>query len=143
MFNVGLALRVTLIGGLLVLPGAACSDSDVVLGTRGGSLAGASADASERDGAAGSTSMVEVHPDAGGQTSAARPSLGCGSDPVSPLEASIEVNGALTHYIVDLPAAYENARAYPLVLAFRRSDTTVEAFRESLGLPLVAGSDAI
>ena len=58
-------------------------------------------------------------------------------------DASIEVDGTQTDYIVDLPAAYDKTRAYPLVMAFRRSDTTAEAFRESLGLPLAVGADAI
>ena len=80
--------------------------------------------------------------DAGGQTSAPRASTGCGSDPVL-AHTSIEVNGVQTNYIVDVPPAYDKTRAYPLVMAFRRSETTAEAFRESLGLPLAAGADAI
>ena len=142
------------------MQGAACSGSDVVLGLRGGSLAGADAAAAGTGGASGTggtdadagaqtsdagaqTSDAGARtPDAGARTPAPRASTGCGSDPVSP-DTSIEVNGTQTDYIVDLPPAYDKTHAYPLVMAFRRADTTVEAFRESLGLPRAAGGDAI
>jgi poly(3-hydroxybutyrate) depolymerase len=126
MFKVRHQLGWVSVAGMLIVHGAACDESDIVLGARGGSLAGMEAMAS----------------DAGGQAAAPRPSTGCGSDPVSS-DASLEVEGMLTRYIVDLPATYEKARAYPLVMSFRRSDTTAQAFRDSLGLPLAAGADAI
>jgi poly(3-hydroxybutyrate) depolymerase len=58
-------------------------------------------------------------------------------------DGSIEVNGMSANYVLDLPAAYDKTRAYPVLLAFRRSDTTTDAFRESLGLPSAVGADAI
>jgi poly(3-hydroxybutyrate) depolymerase len=117
---------------LLGWQAAACSESDVVLGALG--AAGGNASGAAGAGAADAP--------AGGGASAPTPSTGCGSDQVLP-DASIEVNGVRVDYILELPAAYDETRAYPLVMAFRRSDTTTDAFRESLGLPLAAGADAI
>lgn len=161
MFRIGHQLIVALAGGLLGLQAAACSEGPVVLGERG-ALAGTGPDAAASEdagGSAGSDASAAAGDqggaaagaaagsgtagaDAGGLTSAPRPSTGCGSDPPVP-EAVIEVNGMRTEYILDVPAAYDQTRAYPLVMAFRRSDTTTEAFRESLGLPLAVGADAI
>ena len=148
MIEVGQKLRVALAGVVLGLYAAACSDSDIVLGALGRSSAGAGADSgagsggSEAGNSVGAAGPGAADTAAGSGASARRPSTGCGSDPVLP-DDSIEVNGMRANYILDLPAGYDNTRAYPLVMAFRRSDTTTDAFRESLGLPLAVGAEAI
>ena len=156
MFKVAHKLIVALAGGWLGLQAAACTEGPVVLGERGSALAGtgsdsvmredaggsAGSDASAAPGGQGPAAAGGVGGAAGGRISAPRPSTGCGSDPLLP-DASIEVDGMLASYILDLPTAYDNTRAYPLVMAFRRSDMTTDAFRESLGLPLAVGADAI
>jgi poly(3-hydroxybutyrate) depolymerase len=130
MIEIGRALKVGLAGMVLGVQAAACTGSDIVLGARGDAFDAAGLDAGTREDAAGSAGT------------APRPSTGCGSDPLLP-DGHIEVNGMSADYLLDLPAAYDKTRPYPLVIAFRRTDTTPEALRESLGLPLVAGADAV
>jgi poly(3-hydroxybutyrate) depolymerase len=46
-------------------------------------------------------------------------------------------------FLRDLPAGYDKARAYPLVLAFRGTDLSADEFRAQLNLGAVAGAAAI
>lgn len=152
MFEVGHPLKAALIGVVLGFQAAACADGDVVLGERGGHAAGA--DSGTREGGAGSAGAAASAGTGGsagaeaagaggaGGSAPLRPSAGCGIDPLAP-DHRIEVNGLSAGYVLDLPAAYDKTRAYPLVMAFRRSDTTAAAFRDSLGLPVAVGDDAI
>jgi poly(3-hydroxybutyrate) depolymerase len=113
-------------------------------GDRAGAAAGSAA-ASGKSGAAGSAAPAgNGAPVAGaaGSNPALRKSKGCGKDPVLP-DASLQVSGMSASYVLDLPMAYDKTRAYPLVMAFREAGTTADAFRTSLNLVPVTGSDAI
>jgi poly(3-hydroxybutyrate) depolymerase len=80
---------------------------------------------------------------AGGASAAAtRPSSGCGVDP-KPADTTIQVSSMRASFLLDLPAGYDKARAYPVVLAFHDTDNTAESFRRLLDLPSVTGADAI
>ena len=79
MFKVGHQLRVALAGGMLAMQGAACTESNVVLGARGGSRAEAGADAAVHEGAAGSSG-----PDA--SAAAGGHSAGAAGRPARPVE---------------------------------------------------------
>jgi poly(3-hydroxybutyrate) depolymerase len=104
-------------GGLMALAGAAAAD--------GGGGTGAAA------GAAGTASPISGSP-------------GCGTDPPAPaMDTSIQVTGMSASYILDLPANYDKTRSYPLVMAFKGSNTTAEQLRARLNLQAVAGTDAI
>jgi polyhydroxybutyrate depolymerase len=76
---------------------------------------------------------------AGGSGATSRPSTGCSIDPAPPGP----VTGTSVTYIRDLPATYDKSKPYPLVLAYRDADITVDAFRASLNLPSAVGDDAI
>ena len=89
-------------------------------------------------GSAGQAGMS--HPT--GRSIPARPSNGCGREVVSP-ETSIQVGALRASYRLDLPQAYDSARAYPVVLAFREENTSLDAFRAELSLPAATASEAI
>jgi polyhydroxybutyrate depolymerase len=113
--------------------GAAVSGGDAA--GSGGAIAEAGAPA-----AAGSSGSG---PDAGSPPpTVARPSAGCGRDPAL-ANMSITVSGLDATYLTNLPAAYDKARAYPLVLAFRGTDLSADEFRAELNLGAVAGATAI
>jgi hypothetical protein len=128
--------------------GAGASTGSGGLGAAAGdraSAAAGSAAASGKSGAAGSAAPAgNGAPVAGaaGSSPALRKSKGCGKDPLLP-DASLQVSGMTASYVLDLPLAYDKTRAYPLVMAFREASTTADAFRTSLNLVPVTGSDAI
>ena len=64
-----------------------------------------------------------------------RPSAGCRKDPVRPL---LRVHGQAASFLLDVPAAYDRRQAYPLVLAFRGTDTSTAEFRAQLALGAIA-----
>lgn len=147
MIEVGRQLRMALVGVALGVLAAACSESDIVLGERGDVVVVAGPDSGKPQGSGGSAGFDASAAASGsggsdGRAATARPSAGCGSDPVSP-DDSIDVSGMRASYILDLPPAYDKTRVYPLLLAFRREGTSVEAFRASLNLPLAVGDAAV
>jgi polyhydroxybutyrate depolymerase len=80
--------------------------------------------------------------DAGASSEGARPSTGCGKDPVVS-DTNIQIGGLRASYLIDLPSDYDKTRAYPLIMAFRGSGSTTDEFRGYLNLPAVTGADAI
>jgi poly(3-hydroxybutyrate) depolymerase len=79
---------------------------------------------------------------AGNSASPGLGSPGCGAEPPAS-DTTIQVAGQSASYIVELPANYEKARPYPLVLAFAGANVTAEQFRGQLDLPQAAGANAI
>ncbi|HET8937417.1 MAG TPA: hypothetical protein VFN67_28435, partial [Polyangiales bacterium] len=75
-------------------------------------------------------------------TSIARPSAGCGRDPAS-AGTTVTVNGVSADFLLEVPAPYQRARGYALVLAFRGMDQTAALFRDQLQLAAVTSSAAI
>jgi hypothetical protein len=147
MVEVGRQLKTAFVCVALGVPAAACSERDIVLGERGDVVVVAGPDSGKAQGSGGSPGSDASAAASGsggsdGRTATARPSAGCGSDAASS-DDSIDVSGMRANYLLDLPPAYDKTRAYPLVLAFRREGTSVEAFRASLNLPLAVGDDAI
>lgn len=80
--------------------------------------------------------------DASLPSTVARPSAGCGKDPVL-MDTSIEVNGMRASFQLELPTGYEKTHAYPLVMVFRASDLTVGQPSAKLDLASVTGAAAI
>lgn len=76
--------------------------------------------------------------DAGPAVSSLRGSSGCGKDP---LQLGAAIDGQPAGFVLDLPASYDKARPYALVLAFRNSEASAESFRTQLNLTAIA--DAI
>ncbi len=72
----------------------------------------------------------------------ARPSAGCGKDPAL-TDTEITLYGMRARFIVDLPAAYDVERAYPLIMAFRGSSSDAAEFRAALNLQSITGTEAL
>jgi polyhydroxybutyrate depolymerase len=147
MIEVERKLRMALACVAFGVLAAACSERDIVLGERGDVVVIADPDSGKPAGSGGSAGLDASAAASGsggsvGHAATARPSAGCGSDPVSP-DDSIDISGMRASYILELPPAYDKTHAYPLLLAFRREGTSVEAFRASLNLALAVGDDAV
>lgn len=107
----------------------------------GSSLVGVAVSQPATAGMGGNAGAEEVaDAGAGGMSSAHSP--GCGLlSPAS--DASIQIAGSTTSYLVDLATDYDPNRPYPLVVALRGADVTASAFRRYLNLPPVVGADGI
>mgnify|MGYP003471417889 FL=1 len=92
-----------------------------------------------QSGSGGASSMVMA---GAGSVVVARPSAGCGKDP-APVETSIIAAGMRANYLLDVPLAYDKTRAYPVVMAFRSTGVSVEAFRSALSLSPSSASESI
>lgn len=90
------------------------------------------------DGGTGASAAAGV----GGSASPTSGSPGCGATPPA-TDASIQVAGVSASYIIDPPPNYDKNRPYPLVMAFKGSNTTAEQFRGYLNLQQATGTDAI
>jgi hypothetical protein len=123
------------------------SDDEVVDAARDSSVDG-STSGRKRDAAvdvpdAGtSTGPGDAKVDGAGGGSAPQQSEGCGR-PAPATDTSIRVDGMTGPFVVELPADYDETRAYPLLLTFRGANTTAALFREYLRLPQEVGTTAI
>lgn len=109
----------------------------------GMAAAAAGAGMGAADGGSGGVTMVGASAGTAGGTSQIPGSSGCGMDPPAADMDRIQVSGISASYTVDVPPNYDKTRPYPLVIAFRGSNVTVEQFRGDLNLPQVAGAEAI
>jgi polyhydroxybutyrate depolymerase len=133
--------------------GAAAGAGGNTTPAQAGTLAGSSGQAtgaSEPSGTLGGAGMVaadgggNMRAGAGGSGSGlvTQMSIGCGTDPPA-TGTSIQAGPMRASYIVDAPTGYDNARPYPLILAFRSAGAGLEQFRSQLGLAQVVRGDAI
>jgi hypothetical protein len=79
--------------------------------------------------------LTEASDDAGAPVSVAQTSPGCSRAPVQP---DVRVDGQPVRFLLDLPATYDARQAYPLVLAFRGTQSSSAEFRTRLGLQAIA-----
>ena len=69
-------------------------------------------------------------------------SSGCGTSPPS-TDTSIEVDSQMGAYILDLPADYDNTRAYPLLFAWHGANVSNTNFHDYLNFKSAVGNEAI
>jgi polyhydroxybutyrate depolymerase len=137
-------------GGMTTVAGSGAVGGMLPAGSGGvggvGGVGGA-AGVSGQSGGAGGVGGMMASGGAGGMGGAGgsgnpQMSSGCGTSPPSS-DTSIEVGSQTGTYILDLPADYDNTRAYPLLFAWHGANVSNTNFHDYLNFKSAVGNEAI